>query len=89
MNEIIIDEYAVLTTKHPASKYNIPVLVTANGRAYGPSDKQYPGKFNSVFGVLTAAHSVYSFAINNELDEKSKEFVKSYLKQWPEGPQID
>lgn len=86
---IRINEYVELTTEHPASHYGIPVLVTDEGKAYGPSQATYPEKFKSVFGDMRAAHSVYSYAISNELDEETRKFVQLYLGQWPEGPQLE
>jgi hypothetical protein len=89
MKNLKINENATLTTEHSASHYNIPVLVTNNGRAYGPSDRTYSDKFANIFNDMRAAHTVYSYAINNELDTETLNFVKLYLGQWPEGPQIE
>jgi hypothetical protein len=88
MKTLKINEYATLTTEHPASSYGIPVLVTADGKGYGPADKTYPDKFNTIFGGIAAAHSVHSYAISNDLDDDTRDFIKRYLRQWPEGPQI-
>ena len=90
MKELKINEYAILTTEHPASHYGIPVLVTEDGRGYGPSQKTHPDKFDVVFNNYRAAHSVYSFAIGLDpvADAEALEFCKLYLGQWPEGPQI-
>lgn len=85
-----IDENCELTINHPASHYRIPVLhFHATGKGFGPSEIVFPEKFKSVFGDKRAAHTVYSYAINTELDDKAREFIKLYLGQWPEGPQID
>ncbi len=90
MNTLKIDENCELTTNHPESHNGVPVLhLYANGKGFGPSQKQYPEKFNAIFGDKRAAHTVYSWAINHELDSETREFVKSYLGLWPEGPQLD
>lgn len=83
-----IDDFASLTTEHPASHYGIPVLVNRDGRGFGPSQKTYPDKFDSIFGDKRAAHMVYSFALSHNLTNEERQFVKSYLGQWPEGPQL-
>jgi hypothetical protein len=90
MDTLKIDEYCELTTNHPASSYGIPVLhLFASGKGFGPAEKQYPEKFNSIFGDKRAAHTVYSWAIHHEIDNETREFIKSYLRQWPEGPQLE
>ena len=86
---IKINEYAELTNEHSGSKYGIPVFHTVrDGKGYGPAEKTYPDKFNSVFGIKTAADQVVYFAQSNELSEEDLAFVKLFLGQWPEGPQI-
>ena len=85
---LVIDENATLTTEHPASHYNTPVLLLSNGEAYGPSEKTYPEKFDSVFGDRRAAHSVFRFAEQRDLSDEELAFVRLYLSQWPEGPQV-
>ncbi len=84
-----IDENCELTNEHVGARYGIPVLhLFSDDRGYGPSQKTFPEKLSSVFGDLRAAHRVYSWARNNELTPETEEFVKLYLGQWPEGPQI-
>lgn len=86
---IKINEYAELTNEHSGSRYGIPVFHTImDGKGYGPSEKTYPDKFNSVFGIKTAADQVVSFAKANNLSKEDLDFVNLFLGQWPEGPQI-
>ena len=84
-----IDDNCELTNEHVQSRYGIPILhLFADGRGYGPSQKTFSEKFTSVFGDLRAAHTVYTWATNNNLTAEAREFVKLYLGQWPEGPQL-
>jgi hypothetical protein len=90
MKILKLDDFCELTTEHPASHYGIPVLMLySSGRGYGPSQKTYPEKFDSIFGGMTAAHTVYTWAINHDLSPETRDFIKSYLGQWPEGPQLE
>ena len=89
LEKLKINDNATLTTNHPASSYGIPVLVTLDGRGYGPSEKTHPARFDCVFGDMRAAHSVYSFAISaDDLTSEEAAFIRLYLGQWPEGPQL-
>ena len=92
IGSLSISNRCELTTNHPASSYGIPVLAFhSSGRGFGPSDRVVSNKFNALWpgDRGTAAYAVYGWAINNELTAQELEFVKSYLGQWPEGPQID
>ena len=86
MEELILTgSHCKLTVNHLQSHYRIPVLVLDNcDRGFGPSQQTYPGKFKS------AADCVRSWALSHGKDLSSEEldFIKLFLGQWPEGPQL-
>ena len=90
LKTIVINEYAELTNDHVGSRYGIPVFHTVlDGRGYGPSEKTYADKFNAAFGLKTAADQIIRFAQNNPaLSTEDIDFIKLFLGQWPEGPQL-
>lgn len=89
MNFKIAENYN-LTTEHPASHYNIPVVVDLEDRAYGPASLfPYPKKFKAIFGKRTFDQFVWSWATEEERTEEEVKAASLFLGQWPEGLQIE
>ena len=77
----------MLTTEHPSSHDGIPVLVNrTTGEAYGPHDvvRAYASP-----GLAPAAHFVVRIVKTKHFTDDEKVAVGNYLRQWPEGPQLD
>jgi hypothetical protein len=77
-----------LTTDSPASHYGLPVLrIDAADVAgdFGPADLL--GDVDRP-ETLTAAEIVAGWAMNAERNEEELEAARTFLSQWPEGPQI-
>lgn len=80
---------AHLTTESPASHYGIPVLqITAEDidGDFGPSN--LIGDLDKPDQLLTAAQIVYAWAKTKAKTPKEIQAAKSFLSQWPEGPQL-
>ncbi len=78
-----------LTIDHPASHYGIPALVAPDGRAVGPSEIVTGANALLLGGpILTAADMVCHDAEHNDYTATERQFARSYLRQWPEGPQL-
>jgi len=80
---------ARLTTESPASHYGIPILqITADDvdGDFGPSD--IIGTVDKPDELLTAAQIVYAWGTQRDRREEEREAARSFLRQWPEGPQI-
>ena len=92
MDELILTNIYIITcASHSQSHYRIPVLVLDScDRGFGPSQPTYPEKFKPIFGPSTAASVVYSWALahEDELSDEEFNFIKLFLGQWPEGPQL-
>jgi len=91
MKNLKIDEYCKLTTSHPASHYGIPVLVYyKSGRAFGPSESIVAEKFSAIWSgkSATASYMICNWATHHDLTVGECKFVKSFLGQWPDGPQL-
>jgi hypothetical protein len=81
---------AVLTTNSPASHYGILVLqITAEDvdGDFGPAD--LIGDIEKPETIVTAASIVYAWAKTKKRKPHEIEVAKSFLRQWPEGPQIE
>ncbi|MBE0659006.1 MAG: hypothetical protein IH602_15035 [Bryobacteraceae bacterium] len=78
---------AVLTTNSPASSYGIPVLrITADDIEgdFGPSDLiGQPG------ALMPAAAVVAAWARDSARTEPELSAAAKFLRQWPEGPQVE
>ena len=74
----------VLTDERPECRYGIPVLVNRqeDAVAYGPADLLYVH-----LHTQPAAHWVRLFGQRLTGDERAA--ACRFLKQWPEGPQLD
>ena len=82
--------HGFLTNEHSASSYGIPVLVI-EGQAYGPADAlPYPRPASLRAHKLewTGAAPVWLVCRLAAKGNKYREAGKSFLSQWPEGPQI-
>lgn len=57
-----------------------------DAQAYGPADivQMYPS-----FGPRPAAHGVIRMAKVAKLEAEELEAVSNFLRQWPEGPQLE
>lgn len=80
---------ARLTTDSPASHYGIPVLrVEAEDVSgdFGPAD--LIGDIEKPDKLITAAQVVAGWASKPERTKAEIETAASFLRQWPEGPQI-
>lgn len=80
---------AYLTTNSPMSHYGTPVLrIEANDAEgdFGPAD--IIGEVVGGGGIMTAADVVYGWAIRPERTEAEFKIARSYLSQWPDGPQL-
>jgi len=77
----------MLTSDHPLAHDGVPVLVRryAESTPYGPAD--FLDLPPSHVGGRTAAHLVWCMAQRFEGEER--ENVKRFLRQWPDGPQLD
>ena len=78
---------AVLTTASPASHYGIPVLrIEANDvdGDFGPGDL-----LGNLPNVFPAANIVAAWGRAPERTDVEREVAALYLRQWPEGPQVD
>lgn len=79
-----------LTTEHAACRYGIPVLLAGPyPQAFGPKDilTAYPswGPGPAAVAVKRAyATQPFGAFTPGELD-----LIRVYLRQWPEGPQLD
>ena len=74
-----------LTSEHPASRGGIPILLhRPSGQAHVPTDVLEP--FPSV-GLTTAAAFVVRYS--KRLQEDELAVVDDFLRQWPEGPQLN
>ena len=80
---------ASLTTDSCLSRYGIPILrVEAediNGE-YGPGDVL---NVDDTRGILTAAQIVAGWALNPERTKEEIKAAQAFLRQWPEGPQVE
>jgi len=74
-----------LTTEHPASSYGLPVLANQNGDAYGPGDV---AQFYPSHGPEPAGAFVVRCVKALPLDTEARRAVASWLRQWPDGPQL-
>jgi hypothetical protein len=77
----------VLTDERAECRYGIPVLVQ-NDTAYGPGDvfKAYAS-----WGFQPAAHTVLRAFKTKQpcpFSDEEVEAVRNYLRQWPDGPQL-
>jgi hypothetical protein len=75
----------VLTTDHPCSSYDIPVLVNrSTGDAFGPGHmmQAYPS-----WPWQPAAHVVIRM-LHGSTDKEALKAASLYLAQWPDGPQL-
>ena len=73
---------ACLTVYSPQSHYGIPVLRIDDDNPYdlGPADS---------CGSKLAAEVVAGWAEKKNRTEKEKNAARLFLRQWPEGPQIE
>lgn len=75
-----------LSTEHPASSYRFPVLVNrATNEAYGPKDivNLYPS-----WGYMTGSVALIRIMKRKKANSEEIQAAKSFLSQWPDGPQI-
>lgn len=92
MNDILIlrdknGGTAILTTASPASHYGIPVLqIDADDVSgdFGPGDLL--GELPNIF---PAANIVAAWGRAPERTNEEREIAARYLRQWPEGPQVE
>ena len=80
----------VLTDERAESRYGIPVLVNRqdDATAYGPADvfQAYPS-----WGFQPAAHTVIrAFKCHQPCPFNAEEVdaIRNFLRQWPDGPQL-
>lgn len=74
-----------LTTDHPASSYGMPVLVNSadSRQAYGPAD------IVAFYNKPPQPAAMWVRRLAKTLANKDDiQACASFLKQWPEGPQI-
>ena len=73
----------VLTDERAECRYGIPVLVNKqdDATAYGPADI-----IQMYHQTQPAAHLVHRFG--KQLAGEEREAVANYLRQWPDGPQL-
>lgn len=80
---------AYLTTESTSSHYGMPVLqITAEDidGDFGPAD--IIGDLDKPDTLLIAAQIVYVWAMNKKRTPEEVQAAKSFLSQWPDGPQI-
>lgn len=81
---------AYLTDESTSSSYGIPILqITAHDidSDFGPAD--LIGDLTKPETILTAAQIVYAWAILKVRTKEERQAAKSFLSQWPDGPQIE
>ncbi len=74
----------ILTDERAESRYGIPVLVNLqdDATAYGPADI-----IDVYHQAQPAAHLVHRFA--KRLTGEEREAAANFLRQWPDGPQLE
>jgi len=81
---------AYLTNETCASRYGIPVLeITAADvdGDFGPAD--LIGDLDPPETLCRAADVVVGWASQPDRTDEEREAARRYLRQWPEGPQVD
>jgi len=79
-----------LTTEHAQSHYRLPVLIDRGNdtSVYGPADivQLYPSwpLQPAAMSVLRAYHTKKPCPFSND----ETEVIRSFLSQWPNGPQL-
>lgn len=80
--------HGFLTTEHNQSSYGIPVLVI-DGDAYGPADPlPYPRPSSLRGHKWNGAAAVWLVCRHAAPGNEYRDAGKSFLSQWPEGPQV-
>lgn len=81
---------AVLTTNSPASHYGCPVLrIEAEDvdGDFGPADLIDFGAVGQ--GIIPAATIVHAWATAPQRSDEERQAARRFLRQWPDGPQLD
>ena len=81
-----------LTTESPQSSHGLPVLRQISKRnpdpskdwTFGPADRWSPAENDE----QTAADIVMTWAREKSRTQLELEAARSFLRQWPEGPQL-